>query len=280
MNNVVFIDGIPGSGKTTLAKKLYDYLRSINKKVELYQEGDLHPIDLAWCAILKENEYQNLTSKYQKYLNQINDNMRKVKDNYIIAYTKIRVEDEDSKLYDDFSKYEIYRTNNLKTFKEAHIDLWTNFNDSFDKDTIYIFECVFLQNHINELILKHNLSDDKIITYFKDLEQTIKDTNPLMIYLDPTDVDYTVNRVIKERKTDKPEIYKDWIDLVIEYFNNTKYGKQKGYNTLSGVMRYFKDRINLEKEVLKNLNISNISINVKDDYDQVFEEIKKAVTVK
>jgi thymidylate kinase len=47
MKKIYFIEGLPGSGKTTMARRLSKYLESTNEDVVIYNEGDLHPVDLA-----------------------------------------------------------------------------------------------------------------------------------------------------------------------------------------------------------------------------------------
>ena len=52
MNKLIIIEGLPGSGKTTLAKMIYQRVSSFSSDVRIFVEGDLHPADMAWCACL------------------------------------------------------------------------------------------------------------------------------------------------------------------------------------------------------------------------------------
>ncbi len=47
---LILIEGIPGSGKSTIAQKTGEYLSARGLKTKVYAEGQLHPVDLAWCA--------------------------------------------------------------------------------------------------------------------------------------------------------------------------------------------------------------------------------------
>ena len=85
MKKIIFIEGLPGSGKTTIAKKLSDYLNDIGEKSVFYREGDLHPVDLTWIAILTEEELDSLISRYPTLTEAILGNIKKFKDKYHLA---------------------------------------------------------------------------------------------------------------------------------------------------------------------------------------------------
>ena len=274
MSKAYFIEGIPGSGKTTYAQRLFEHLKSSGKSVVLYSEGDLHPIDLAWCSIMKSEDFTSLTEKYSKYRDQILAHSKFNEDTVITAYTKVRVEDSDASFFDDFSPYEIYRTKDFNHFKDTHITLWETFNTDHKKDTIYIFECIFLQNHINELNLKFGLFEAEIQKYFQELINTLSNLETYILYIKPLNIKKTFDKVIEERKSNN-ENYKDWIDLVIEYLENTKLGKTLGYSGYEGALRYFEDRQKLECNLLEKLDTNKIIFEQDGNYDLVFTSIKE-----
>ena len=55
-----FVEGLQGSGKSTLVKKLSD----IHPKYLAIHEGDYSPVELAWCAYVSMNEYDSILEKY------------------------------------------------------------------------------------------------------------------------------------------------------------------------------------------------------------------------
>lgn len=270
-HKVIIIEGIPGSGKTTFSNLIYHHLKDSNIKANLYNEGDLHPIDLAWCSIINEKDFEYLLNKYSKYSKDIKKYSKKLDNDIITAYTKVRVDNSDIQFYRDFEKYEIYRTDDLNIFKDAHLKLWKHLKKTED---VYIFECIYLQNHINELILKHNLSKENILKYMKELINTIKDFNPIVFYLKPKNIEKTIKNIADLRRSDNP-LYKDWIDLVIEYFENTKYGKKLGYIGYEGALKFFKDRVIIEEKVLKSISVKNHILNIDNNYNEVLKEIIK-----
>lgn len=265
----IFIEGLPGSGKTTNAKILANAYKNKGYKVSVYNEGDLHPIDLAWCSIMDEPTFQHYLNKYSDKKQDILSYSKKRGDQIITAYTKVHFENKTS-FYDDFSKYEIFRTNDYTFFKETYQKLWSSFIPSED---IYIFECIFLQNHINELILKYDLTTSEMIDYFKDLLASLN-CDFTVHYIKQDNIKSTIGHIIEERRSQSPH-HKDWIDLVIEYFTTTKYGKEKDYLGLDGAFRYFSDRQNLELEILSKLDIDYHIHTLSNDYTEIGKSIKK-----
>ena len=272
MAKAYFIEGIPGSGKTTNAKRLYDFLVEQGKSVELYNEGDLHPIDLAWCSITDKDTFTELTEKHSVYRDQILNHSKFIEDIVITAYTKVKVYDKDASFFDDFSPYEIYRTRDFQYFKDTHLTLWEEFNEKHNKDKIYIFECIFLQNHINELILKFGLKENEMFQYFQDMMNTLSDIDKEIIYISPKDVKQTFDSVIDERRSNN-ENYKDWIELVIEYFEKSKHGKKLGYIGYEGALKYFVERQRIEKQLLKKLSIKSYILELDADYDKLVQSM-------
>ena len=50
----IFIEGIPGSGKSTLLDTLSRHFTDYR----VYREGDISPVELAWCAYMSEDAYR------------------------------------------------------------------------------------------------------------------------------------------------------------------------------------------------------------------------------
>ncbi len=270
---IIFIEGNPGSGKTTFAKRLEASLIDMGKTVKMFQEGDLHPIDLAWCAILDEVKYQQVISDYPMLKDDLLRLTKKINDNYVLAYTKVNHRLAPKSFYDSMGSYEIYRSETLAPFKDIHQKLWYDFSKNIEHDTIYIFECVFIQNHINELILKYHLSNQAIFDYFMDLITPLISLNPMLFFVEQKDVRQCISRVADERKTDDPAKFKDWIDLVIEYIEDTPYATKLGYTGYEGIIRYFKDRQALSLELIKRLPISSTILLLENNYDDLFKQM-------
>lgn len=266
MARIIFIEGLPGSGKTTFAKRLSKDLKG---DVHLFIEGDLHPIDLAWCSYTDDDIYQQLLERFPALALQIQSHSRFEQDRWITAYTQVRPAPK--AFYDAFEEHEVYRYEDLEPFHNIHIERYQRFADTAD-DATYIFECVLLQNHINELILKHDLTPSEMVAYFQSLLEPLQSHDIQLIHLVQGDVATTLKRVIEERRSDNPD-WPDWIDLVVEYIERLPHATPKGYLGMDGALRYFEDRQTIEQELLPRLDISYMTVVVNDDYDLAYHLI-------
>ena len=57
-----FVEGLQGSGKSTMVQKLSEF----NPDYTAIREGDYSPIELAWCAFVDEEKYQEILEKYKE----------------------------------------------------------------------------------------------------------------------------------------------------------------------------------------------------------------------
>lgn len=65
-NRVVFVEGIPGSGKTSLSHKLMHEYEGLGYHVRLYGECQKNPLDLARCAMLSKEDFDALIVAVRK----------------------------------------------------------------------------------------------------------------------------------------------------------------------------------------------------------------------
>ena len=280
MKKIYFIEGLPGSGKTTMAKKFANHLVTKNYDAVFYQEGDLHPVDLAWIAILEKNELNSLIERYPSLRNDILFNLKEFNEKYHLAYTQVKINLETKDFYDYCLKYEIYQSEDYNYFLDEHLLLWNEFiEERLTDDKIYVFECIFLQNHINELLLKYDMSIEGLRRYFKKFSEVLKGIDVEVIYIKQLNVSDTLKRITEERRTNDKTLYKDWIDHVIEYFESSRYGKLKGYVGYEGALRYFTHRQDIELDVIKSLSINSRIIELDNDYESVFKDIIKSFRV-
>ena len=147
------------------------------------------------------------------------------------------------------------------------------------KEQITIFECAFLQNHIGEILADHNVTDEEYIKdYFRELIDTVKELNPKLIYLNQESVEETIARVAKERISDDKDKCPDWIDMVIDYYENCKYGKENNLKGYDSVIKFLKKRKELEGQVIDDLKIDKAIINNLDyDWEEVTKEILRRI---
>lgn len=56
----VFIEGIQGMGKSTLLNRIHAAV----PEFRVCREGDYSPVELAWCAWMTQDEYEQVLKRY------------------------------------------------------------------------------------------------------------------------------------------------------------------------------------------------------------------------
>ena len=269
-SRLILVEGIPGVGKTTTARKIKAKLIEEGKDVILYEEGMSHPADMAWNACLKEDEYNDFIKKCsemqegskksiskEELISRIQRQTRIEDNNVILAYTRIDFpEDCYWNLIGDIASKEICDgRKSLDEFRDIHLRRWSKFAEqALLNDNIYIFECAFLQNHIFELLGVYEKSDEEIYLYLKSLLETVKSLSPSIVYIEPSSVEDIIIQAANESKS--PEGSRpDWIDEVANWVSNVNFGKSHNLKGIEGVFYFCKERLRIDKLMIEKLNV-------------------------
>lgn len=259
----IFVEGIQGSGKSTLVNNISKW----NSKLHVCREGDYSPVDLAWCALMTEEEYEVILEKYNSIQDEIMKNTIKEQEKYIVTYTKIITDIPG--FYEDLERYEVY--NGRKTLTELTEIILTRFQNF--TDTGYLFECALFQNITEDLILFHMLGDEEIMAFYRQLFQYIDRKNLLLFYLYSEALEENIRVIRKERcDEDGNEV---WYQMMLEYFVNSPYGKTHGCSDLDDLVSHFKHRQALELRIVKEIIGSNAIVLPAKEYDE--NQIRAAI---
>ncbi|WP_289130061.1 hypothetical protein [uncultured Clostridium sp.] len=269
-SRLILVEGIPGAGKTTTARKIKEKLIDEGKEAILYEEGMSHPADMAWNACLKEDEYNDFIKKCsemwegskksiskEELISRIQRQTRIEDNNVILAYTKIDFpEDCYWSLIGDVASKEICDgRKSLDEFRDIHLRRWSKFAEqALLNDNIYIFECAFLQNHIFELLGVYEKSDEEIYLYLKSLLETVKSLSPSIVYIEPSSVEDIIIQAANERKSPEGS-GPDWIDEVANWVSNMNFGKSHNLKGIEGVFYFCKERLRIDKLMIEKLNV-------------------------
>lgn len=273
MRRLVLVEGLPGSGKTTISKKISEYM-SAKRKTNLYQEGDGHPADLAWCACIPFEKLDFIYKKYPTYQQHIESCMY-IEDGFVVVpYTQFSI--EDNAFFQLMESYEVYDSRvGFETFSKLHMTKWKRFEELSEKsDDLTVFECAFLQNHINELLLFHCMTEKEIEKYLMNLISKVRKLEPVLIYLNQPSVYETITKVSEIRLNEKGE--KEWMERVIQYIENSPYGRNNLLSGFEGMVSYFESRKKIELNIIKNLPIETYIIdNPNYEWINVWMEIQE-----
>lgn len=188
--NLIIVEGLPGSGKSTTAAMIAEELKKKGKKIVCVDEGaEEHPAD------------------YADY---------------------------------DFPDFETERMRILEK--------WRSFTQKADPDTIYVFNCIFLQNPMCETMMRFGMDGAASLGYISEMLEITRPLHPVIIYIDLPDVRGTIERVIHQRGN-------DWLNAVIDYHVSQGYGKQNGLSGYEGYLKCLEERKIRELRILGALDM-------------------------
>ena len=289
-----FIEGLQGSGKSTLVKRLsekYPDYRTV-------YEGEYSPVELAWCAYVDKKTYSKILDKYseirseieeksfeekglnekslnekgldEKNLNEknLNEKVLNEKDlwnngaaddaHMIICYTKIIT--DISGFHKDLERYEIYNGRVDKdSFKDIILKRFRNWNG--DK---YIFECSIFQNIVEDMILFQKCSDEEIIDFYKSIKKTLLGKDYQILYLEADDIASNIDVIRKERSDDKGN--EMWFPVMMQYFDNSPYALENKVEGPSALLEHLRHRQELELRICREVFDGNYRALKSKDY--------------
>ena len=237
----IYVEGIQGMGKSTLVNRIYREF----PEFQICREGDYSPIDLAWCTWMTKEEYEAVLEKYAEIRSEIEKYAVEENGHYVIAYTKIITDIPN--FHKDLESYEIY--NGRKDFAEWREIVFSRF-ERF-RETGYLFECAFFQNIMEDLILFHELNDDEIVRFYRDLFDVVDKENFCLFYLYSDKVEELLQVARKERTDNVGN--EMWYPLMMNYLKDSPYGKKHRYENFDDMVAHFKHRQALELRVINEV---------------------------
>lgn len=275
MGHVFFIEGLPGSGKTTFTRRLKTELTEKGFAVQAFSEGQHNPLDLAWIAIFDEPGYQRMLKRYPGYVKTLREVSTLENGCVHVAYLGIEAARNDVEFKAYMERHEIYQSDSLDVFLKAHLTRFKAFGEHFDGKTVYVFDGAFLQNHLNETMLKYGLDGEATRRYLLELIAPLKRIPFTVFYTKEKNVKATLDRISTER-TDAPRGKGTWFDMVVHYIESQPQAKALGYVGGDGVVEFFKTRQKRALELIGNLGVDHEVFTVDQDYDHVFKAMVSA----
>lgn len=239
----IFIEGMQGTGKTTLLKHLSQRMEA--RGYCAYEEGKISPVELAWCSYMTQEQYQAALEKFPGLREEISKHSEKEEAYRIVEYTKIRTEHR--VFYEYMEQYEIY--NGRKSFEEFREIVYRRF--AAFHGTGNLFECSFFQNIVEELMLYQLLSEEEILIFYRELFERIDQENFLMLYLYSEEIEVNTEQAKRERVDENGR--EIWFELMLQYLNESPYGRLHPFCTVSDVAAHFRRRLEIEQMLIREL---------------------------
>ncbi len=250
-----FVEGLQGSGKSTLVQKLSEKYPDHTA----VREGDYSPVELAWCAYVSMEKYGEILDKYSEIRPMIEQKSFEEDDHMVICYTQIITDIPG--FHKDLEQYEIYNgRRDLDDFKRIVLGRYSRWNT--DK---MIFECSLLQNTVEDMILYRAMTDDEIVEFYKEAAHTLEGKDMHIFYLQAEDISANIDVIRKERSDDNGNEL--WFPLMIGYFNDSPYAKKLCVSGTDGLLEHLKHRQALELRILQEVFAGKYTILKSKNYD-------------
>jgi hypothetical protein len=271
MTHLILVEGIPGSGKTSVAQFVAEWLESHGFKTALYLEGNWeHPADFESVACLDADTYQQIKAQFPQQAEFLDQQVMVLGGDYFFSYRKIEYEHGDQvlpTLIESLARYEIYELP-VDKFQRLLLQRWQAFAERAARgNRIYIFECCFLQNPLTMCLGRNVESIASSQTFILEIAESVKRMSPRLIYLHPGEVETTLRRVAQTRP---PE----WLDFVIAYHTQQGYGKSQDWQGFDGLVKFYEMRQRVELELLAQLPFTVLSV-LHSDWGQDYARIEK-----
>ena len=251
-----FVEGLQGSGKSTLVQKLSEKYPGH----KALREGDYSPVELAWCAFVDMNQYNEILDKYSSIKTMIQEKSFEENGKIVICYTQI-ITDVPG-FHKDLEQYEIYNgRRSYEEFKEIVLGRYRSWNTDD-----MIFECSLLQNTVEDMILYRTMSDDEILDFYRDAKEALSGKDLHIFYLEAADIEANIDVIRKERSDDKGNEL--WFPMMIRYFDESPYAKKYGVSGVDGLIGHLKHRQELELRICSEVFGDKCTVLKSKGYDE------------
>jgi len=266
--NLIIVEGMPGSGKSTTAQYISMQLNKNSIPSNWYYEVESnHPLECFDEAYLNENDYQDLLLKFPEYKSILEMEVIKKNSFFIFKYLLINEKYKNNlpnELIDYFEKVETSHLD-TKQYMEFKKDKWkAHFIDALD--TITVIESSLFQTTIIELLLR-NEKKSVIKAHVNDLIKIVSKEKPTLIYLYKKDMKQAITELFQNRG-------QEFIDYMIDLIEQNRYGKSQSLKGNELVFDFFKKYLLIADELFKKLKVNKLSIdNTKEDWNSLFNII-------
>ncbi|MBQ8787590.1 MAG: hypothetical protein IJZ61_08145 [Oscillospiraceae bacterium] len=262
MKKLYIVEGLPCSGKSTTSAFIAEELKKKYKVCYVDEGTGNHPADYEFHAFLSNTSLQNFNEAEQA---NIKLEAEKKCDGYIVPISAFCGD-----LFKKLLQFKVYDFLPWETEYPIMLEKWRSFTDCADDSTVYVFNCVLLQNPMCETMMRFNFPIGKSQEYIKIITEIIKPLNPVVIYLKNDDIRSSVEKAAKERS--------DWLDGVIDYHISGAYGKSINAQGYEGYISCLEERQKRELEILSQLDIESVVIdNPHRDWNNSYEVIKEYI---
>ena len=236
-----FVEGLQGSGKSTLVSRLaarYPGYRAV-------REGEYSPVELSWCAYLDRAQYDAVLERYPELRGEIIRNSFSEDDRVITCYTLIR--SDDPAFYRDLERYEIY---NGRVGRDEFRRIILSRFERCSGDRM-IFECSLFQNIMEDMMLFQVASDEEILDLYRLIGRALSGRDIHILYLQSDDIGANIAAIRKERTDGQGN--EAWFNMMCRFFDESPYAAAHGLSGEEDLLEHFRHRQELELRLCREI---------------------------
>lgn len=143
-----------------------------------------------------------------------------------------------------------YNFPDFATERATILDTWRRFIARAAPDTIYVFNCLLLQNPMCETMMRFGMDEDESRHYIGEIAAIIEPLHPTVVYIDEPDARAAIDAVRDERGD-------DWLNAVIDYHTSQGYGEAHGLCGYAGYIACLEERRKRERCILRSLAVDS-----------------------
>lgn len=256
-SKLILVEGVPGSGKTTMAGFVAHWLEQNGFRSRLYCEGDLdHPADYESAAYFTPAEYAAFLQAHPRQRDQLARYSTMEDGGHFLRYAEMaEAETVPQPLIAELARCDVYELD-LATHQRLIRQRWRRFVERAQAgDEVFVFECCFLQNPLTMTSLKYNRPDSEGLAYVQTIADRIRPLSPILVYLSNDEIPATLARVARERR---PE----WREGVGAYTDRGAWAQATGHAGFEGFVAWLEMRQAVERSYLAQSGLTHLVVDV------------------
>lgn len=245
-SRLILLEGVPCTGKTSTARFVSSQVRGWHPDVRLYTEEALwHPADLANYAFLTPEQLRDFPEDERELLPLEPTGEPK---GYLVYMADLYEE-----LKEKLATYKLFGCQPWEVERPLMLARWRQFAEkAAAEDAVYIFDGVFFERPVCEMLMWFDLGRDEVEAFMKELAEIVRPLSPFIIYLENSEIESRIRSASAERDY-------DWLVNFISYYTGRAAGSAADED-MENCVAALEMRQGLELGLLSKLGLNHLII--------------------